>query len=256
MTSKSDDDDDDLPSLNSESEDDDESADEYDHTYHEHNEIKQQRRQILALKRQLEKKFQEDLCRQNRIATLEDNMSQGWLEIQSLRDQLATTPTSTTTSTSTTDSKRKHLTAPAQKDIVAATVALIDERDISLIKYRLMANLFRNMPRVEEIQAFRNKLNDQIKAKLNIHACPPDTPGVWVSPKDAVRLMMADHPSDSTAPYQLLLAMDGAKLSRSSNHVTPLSHYYAINLMHSSHRVWVQFPTSLSSYMSVRFMIY
>ena len=87
-----------------------------------------------------------------------------------------------------------------------------------------MANLFRNLPRVEEIQAFRAKLNDKIKTKLNIHTCPPDTPGVWVSPIDTVRLIVADHPSDPTAPYQLLLAMDGAKLSRSSNHVSPFSH--------------------------------
>jgi hypothetical protein len=218
MTSKTDDEDDDpMPMLDTDSTDDesDDDTDNDDQT-HDKDEIKQQRRQILSLKRQLAKSLRDNELKQKRMAALEDNIEQGWNELQSVRTQLAM-------QTTTTDSKRKHLTAPDPDQVVAVTVALIDERDISLIKYRLMANLFRNMPRVEEIQAYRKKLNDQIKAKLNIHLCPPDTPGVWVSPNDAVRLMMTDHKSESTGPYQVLLALDGAKLSRSSNHVTSSS---------------------------------
>lgn len=133
--------------------------------------------------------------------------------------------------------KRKHLTTPKPEDMIAITAALLDDKNISLIKYKLMANLFRTLPSHDEVQSYRHTLNQQLQTRLKLNKTK-DTPGIWVSPHGVIEMMMKDHPlpSDHVGPYEILLAMDGATLSRTSGHVThSFSIPYLVQLSYYCH---------------------
>jgi hypothetical protein len=171
---------------------------------------------IDFLKQRLHESLLDAARVKDEMKELKETMDKTFDDIDKLRTLYAPKPDPQTS----TGRTRKHLVTPKPEDLIAITAALLDDKNISLTKYKLMANLFRTLPSHDEVQTYRHQLNDQLQSRLKLNETK-GTPGIWVSPRGVIEMMMKDHPlpTGHEGPYEILLAMDGATLSRTSGHV-------------------------------------
>jgi hypothetical protein len=201
---------------------------------------------ISILKQRLHDSLRDAARARKHAQQLEQKNDTAWDQITKLQTYLTTT---TSKLAKNNNRKRKHLSTPDPNDMISITACLLDDKDISLTKYKLMANLFRNLPRHLDIQSYRRSLNAKIKERLRFNKFDrPDTPGIWVSPHGVVEMMMEDHPlpDDHTGPYEVLLAFDGATLSRSTGHVSLLLYYTTLALSFTLSSVSLTYTDSLT----------